>query len=338
MNAKKLLVPLLVLVVLVSGATDCAAATIAAAKTTKAAAEVTKAAAVQAITPPTSVDQTPPPATPTAVTAQVPIRTATATPTQVPTPVTEKIEPQGQRFYLHADGVLAMAPPPSNARSDTACLSECTQTWAITLTHPLQGNAYGYHLVGIDGSYNVRLLHTRGDHQMMLTEWLGRRGQQSGWQRGPQLDAVPGDVLTPEITLPASGSIQLDDYGRNSYVTVGTATMALSMESISPASGWELSTVEDGKGPLGIYTSLALDMDDHPHISYYDQTKEYLMYAHWDGASWDIQVVDSEVGAVGVGGWTYKARTTIAVSSDGYPRIAYYSAPPKPVFRTLKTE
>ena len=235
MNAKKFLVTLLVLVVLVSGATACAsaskedtsaAATRAAAQATEAAAEATKAAAAQAIAQATSVDQTPPPATPTAVTAQVPIQTATAAPTQAPTPVTEEIEPQGQRFYLHADGVLAMTPPPSNSRSDTKCLSECTQTWAITLTHPLQGNAYGYDLVGIGGSYNVRLLHARGDQQTVLAEWLNRKG----WQGGPQVDALPGDVLTLEITLALGkswqpwpvGSILTFDYGSYSYVTVGT--------------------------------------------------------------------------------------------------------------------
>ena len=235
MNTRRFLVTLLVLVVLVSGATTCtsagkedasAAATMAAAQATEAAAEATKAAAAQAIAQATSVDQTPPPATPTAVTAQVPIQTATAAPTQAPTPVTEEIEPQGQRFYLHADGVLAMTPPPSNSRSDTKCLSECTQTWAITLTHPLQGNAYGYDLVGIGGSYNVRLLHARGDQQTVLAEWLNRKG----WQGGPQVDALPGDVLTLEITLALGeswqpwpvGSILAYDYGSYSYVTVGT--------------------------------------------------------------------------------------------------------------------
>ncbi|MBL7182899.1 MAG: PPC domain-containing protein [Anaerolineae bacterium] len=242
MNAKKFLVTLLVLVVLASGATACtsapkedvsAAATMAAARATEAAAEATKAAAAQAIAQATSVVQAPPTATPTAVTAQVPIRTATAAPTQAPTPVTEKVEPQGQRFYLHADGILAVTPPPSNSRSDTKCLSECTQTWAITLTHPLQGNAYGYDLVGIGGSYNVRLLHARGDQQTVLAEWLNRKG----WQGGPQVDALPGDVLTLEITLALgkswqpllvpAGSILTFDYGSYSYVTVATTQQPL---------------------------------------------------------------------------------------------------------------
>ena len=94
------------------------------------------------------------------------------------------------------------------------------------------------------------------------------------------------------------------------------------MASISHASEWELSTIEDGQGPLGTYTSLALDMNDHSHISYYDQTNEYLMYAHWNGTSWDIQVVDSEIGGVGRG-----AKARIGVGSDGYPQIAYCAIP-----------
>ena len=132
-----------------------------------------------------------------------------------------KVGPQGQKIYLHGDGVLAMEPPPSNSTSRTECFFKCTQTWAITLTQSLQGNAYSYDLAGIGGTYNVRLLHTRGSQQTVLAEWLLRTGRDGSWVSGPQLDAVPGDVLTLEITLPASGSIKSHDYGRNSYVTVG---------------------------------------------------------------------------------------------------------------------
>ncbi len=256
MNAKSIAILFLVLIIAASGLTACAstpnkeaaaAATVAAARSTEAAAEATKAAAAQTIAQATSAIQASPTGVPAARATQRPIQTATAAPTQAairtataapaqsPTPAAGTAEPQGQKFYLNADGVLALTPPPANSQSHTECLSECIKTWAITLTQPLQGNAYGYRLVSISGSYNVRLLHTRGGQQTVLAEWLNR----SGWQGGPQLDAQPGDVLTLEITaalgavwrpktLPvAAGSLLAYDYGSYSYVTVGTTPTSL---------------------------------------------------------------------------------------------------------------
>ena len=44
---------------------------------------------------------------------------------------------------------------------------------------------------------------------------------------------------------------------------------------------------------LGLYSSLELDTLDRPHIAYFDDTNEDLKYAYWDGANWNIEVVDS---------------------------------------------
>ena len=265
------------------GATDdlVAAPTVAAARSTEAAAEATKAAAVQAIAQATTVIQFPPTGTPTTLATQAPVRTATDARMQAPAPVTEKVEPQGERFYLHADGILAMAPPPSNSRSHTECFSECTQTWAITLTHPLQGNAYGYDLVGIGGDFNVRLLHARGGQQTVLAEWLNC----SGWQGGPQIDALPGDVLTLEITLAlgkswqpfSAGSILAFDYGSYSYVTVGTTQEPLPTYPPPPT-----------PTPVGLDTSTAMQ------IRYGDVITEEIM----PSGNMDIYTFDGKAGDV----------------------------------------
>ena len=213
-----------------------AAATVATAKATEAAAVQVIAqatSAMQALTPlapTTHATQRPIPTATTAPTQAV-IRSATAALTQSSTPVAVTAEPLGQRFYLNANNVLSLTPPPANSESHTECLAECTQTWAITLTQPLQGNAYGYKLVGISGSYETRLLHTRGDRQSVLAKWLNR----SGWQGGPQVDALPGDVLTLEITVALGaawrplpvGNLLAYDYGNYSHVTIGTTPMPL---------------------------------------------------------------------------------------------------------------
>jgi len=59
------------------------------------------------------------------------------------------------------------------------------------------------------------------------------------------------------------------------------------------ASGWHAETV-DSEGDVGQYTSLGLDGNGYPHISYCDWSNRYLKYAYQDASGWHIQTVDSE--------------------------------------------
>jgi len=79
---------------------------------------------------------------------------------------------------------------------------------------------------------------------------------------------------------------------------LGIILLLFTIPSITFASTWDIQTV-DSAGSVGEYTSIALDSNNYPHISYHNSAYWDLKYARWNGVSWDIQTVDSagEVGA-----------------------------------------
>ncbi len=79
--------------------------------------------------------------------------------------------------------------------------------------------------------------------------------------------------------------------------------------------GWQ-TTVVDDSGDVGKWTSIAVDAEELPHISYFDQTNNNLKYAHYSGDSWRIEPVDT-VGVVG-------KYSSIGLDSSDRPHIAYY--------------
>ena len=58
---------------------------------------------------------------------------------------------------------------------------------------------------------------------------------------------------------------------------------ALALVAVASAGEWHIETVDAEYG-TGEYTSLALDSNGYPHISYLDTSyPDSLWYARWDG-------------------------------------------------------
>ncbi|MDD5687103.1 MAG: carboxypeptidase regulatory-like domain-containing protein [Elusimicrobia bacterium] len=93
------------------------------------------------------------------------------------------------------------------------------------------------------------------------------------------------------------------------------ATCYLLLATKGFCAGWSLQTVDSGDD-VGDFTSIALDSNNYPHISYHDNTNNSLKYAKWNGTAWSTTTVDT--GFLG-------EDTSIALDSNNNPHISYRS-------------
>lgn len=133
-----------------------------------------------------------------------------------------------------------------------------------------------------------------------------------------------GSSWSTEGALDGNGSLAIDT-NDNSHVSykhgniVGQTSLRY-MHTVS--SSWITSTV-DAYPITNRNTSLKLDGNDYPHISYYKQ--DNIMYAHWNGVSWDIQVVDTATAIP----FSLGHYTSLALDANDFPHIIYYDGTSK---------
>jgi hypothetical protein len=119
-----------------------------------------------------------------------------------------------------------------------------------------------------------------------------------------------GAKRTSLVALPLGSAIFV--------LTLLLAVAALASSVTAGASSWRIETV-DNAGNVGQYTSIAVDENGWPHISYYDYTNSKLKYAYWNGSTWNIEnVADTLV--------YYSGSTSLALDSQGRSHISYYDA------------
>ena len=86
-------------------------------------------------------------------------------------------------------------------------------------------------------------------------------------------------------------------------------------EQHSSFTGWSNETV-DSVGSVGYYSGVGYALDGNPAIAYSDSTNDDVKYAHWNGSSWNIEVVDA-------GKNVYENVVLAFEPANGHPAIAY---------------
>jgi len=89
--------------------------------------------------------------------------------------------------------------------------------------------------------------------------------------------------------------------------------------SLNETSNWWTEIVDD-EGVTGKYTSIDLDSNGYPHISYCrEDNKGYVKYAYWNGADWNIYTIDEGLDDT----YGNVLTTSIAIDSNDFPHIVY---------------
>ncbi len=138
----------------------------------------------------------------------------------------------------------------------------------------------------------------------------------STWGGIQTLDS--GSYFTyPSIAVGANGLAQVSYYDEENGV------LNYVLQDLASPSGWSIPQVVDsgqdlsnnGWSDVGAYSSIAVDSNNHAHISYYDGGNDCLKVASWGGTSWEIQYVNHP----GNGG----AYSHLALDANGFEHISY---------------
>jgi PKD repeat protein len=132
------------------------------------------------------------------------------------------------------------------------------------------------------------------------------------------------DTDTCDVIVLSSYEPPVADAGPDHVVNEGDVVQFNGSGSYSPnqgsqsLDGWYIQIV-DSEDDVGICSTLDLDANGNPHISYCDWTSKNLKFAKWTGSTWNVEVVDD---SNYVGNYNY-----MELGSDGFAHIGYTDFP-----------
>jgi hypothetical protein len=177
----------------------------------------------------------------------------------------------------------------------------------VTTTVDAFGPTGGQPSLVLDGQERPRIAYRNSGSMDLLYAWTGPDIDGGPWVT-TTVD-TPGDCgIDPSLELDGAGDPRIS-YNCNSCL----------LYAHDEGSGWQIETVACGAGWYGWNSSLALDTQERPRISYLAGWPiSDLMYAWYDGAQWQHETIDSQ-GSVGL-------YTSLALDSQDYPHISYYDS------------
>lgn len=190
------------------------------------------------------------------------------------------------------------------------------EDWETSTVDPDGGDAWykgGSMALDSEGTPHICYQWSFGGRNDLYYATLG----ESGWTK--EVVASEGDYLYPSLTID-----RLDRPHISYFDEMGGDLKYARREE----GRWVIETV-DAPGWTGLSTSIALDGEGRPLISYYARVPDFreqpgrflFKVARWTGGDWAISTIDS-------GDWGFYDqapwKTSIAADPSGQPHISYY--------------
>lgn len=151
-------------------------------------------------------------------------------------------------------------------------------------------------LMAVSGTEERQLSSVEKNPNMpeeLATQVLGRP-----WREAELYLNIPDEA---EAIVPDAGgvgkytSITIDSLGRVHVSYYDEQNKDLKYAFWDTVNPWQVETVDAyaDQGKVGLWTSIATDTSNRPHISYMSEKYDDLKYAFKKGSSWDIVTVDS---------------------------------------------
>jgi hypothetical protein len=146
--------------------------------------------------------------------------------------------------------------------------------------------------------------------RLRVVRWTGEE-----WEV-QTVDGTPGSGKFNALAIDPRGALHL------AYANVASGTYGMRYAFWNGK--WAKEIVDgpeqnDGDG-VGYSTAIALDAEGNPHITYLNEVKGIVKYAHKRNGHWDVQTVDRLVRP------GYPDRNSIVFDADGRPYLGYYDA------------
>lgn len=197
----------------------------------------------------------------------------------------------------------------------------------------LEGDHYiPWTSMAIDGdgnahiSYGITITSPSNRGALMYVSYVSSSWTTPETVLNPGLDHVyPGD--RPSLAFDSAGNPHISSHYHSSS---GVSELVYSSYDPNDDPPWSTVTVDDGTGTdftaVGDFDSLAIDGNDHPHISYQAKNttsgQTELKYAWHDGTGWNLAVVDDSTDY----GMYAGERSSLALDSNDVPHISYVNA------------
>jgi hypothetical protein len=171
----------------------------------------------------------------------------------------------------------------------------------------------GIHAVG---EYSSLALDSNNNPYIGYYNWSGNCLKCANWTGSTwNFETIDGGVY--DVGLYISIIIDTNDRPHISYHNASSLGSGLKYANWTGTNWYNVTIDNDSSPSIGMFTSIALDKNNYPYITYYSNlTARDLNIAYWNGSVWNKETIDS-IGDIGIA-------TSIAFDSNGTIHISYY--------------